>query len=93
MHRVRAPRCDVCPVAPNCLGRDAVVIAPVRRQAAFATSDRRVRGRIITSLRKGDMTVASLRRALADARVDRLVTTLVEEGLVERHGRRVGLPA
>ena len=88
----RAPRCDACPLAAHCLSRDAVVTAPVRRQAAFATSDRRVRGRIIDSLRKGDMTIASLRRALDDARVDRLVTTLAEEGLVERRGRRVGLP-
>ena len=90
----RAPRCDACPVAPRCLSRGTVGAAAAKpRQAAFATSDRRVRGRIIAALREGDMTVPSLRRTVGDARVDRLVMTLSEEGLVERRGRRVGLPA
>jgi len=90
----RAPRCDVCPVASRCLSRGTVGTAAAKpRQAAFATSDRRVRGRIIASLRAGDMTVTSLRRAVGDARVDRLLKKLAEEGLVERRGERVGLPA
>ena len=90
----RAPRCDVCPAASRCVSRGAVASPAVKpRQAAFATSDRRIRGRIITALREGDMTLSSLRRAVADARVDRLVMTLVEEGLVQRRGRLVGLPA
>jgi A/G-specific adenine glycosylase len=90
----RAPRCDACPVAARCLSRGTVGTPAAKpRQAAFATSDRRVRGRILASLRDGDMTVTTLRRAVGDARVERLVTTLAEEGLVERHGRRVGLPA
>jgi A/G-specific adenine glycosylase len=90
----RTPRCDVCPVASRCVSRgtDGAAVAKPR-QTAFATSDRRVRGRIIASLREGDMTVTSLRRVVGDARVDRLVMTLAEEGLVERRGSRVGLPA
>jgi A/G-specific adenine glycosylase len=90
----RAPRCEVCPLASRCLSRGrAAAVSPKPRQTAFAGSDRRVRGRIIASLRAGDMTVTSLRRALDDPRVERLVTVLAEEGLVERRGRRVGLPA
>ena len=90
----RAPRCGICPVALRCLSRGTVAASSPRpKQAAFATSDRRVRGRIIASLHDGDMTVAALRRALDDARVDRLVAALAAEGLVERRGRRFGLPA
>ena len=90
----RAPRCDACPLAARCRSRGVVAApSPRRRQTSFATSDRRVRGRIIASLRDGDMTVDALRRTLDDARVDRLVTTLVGEGLIERRGRRVALPA
>jgi A/G-specific adenine glycosylase len=89
----RAPRCDACPVASRCLSRGTLgAVGAKPRQAAFATSDRRVRGRIIASLREGDMTVTSLRGVVSDARVDRLVTTLVAEGLIERHGTKLTLP-
>ena len=97
----RAPRCGECPVRAGCLSRDAVDSARLRGHASataktqtpFATSDRRVRGRIIAQLREGDRSVAALRRELADARVERLVATLMREGLIERHGARLGLPA
>ena len=90
----RAPRCEACPVAVLCASRGvAGATTPNRRQSAFATSDRRVRGRIVTSLRDGKMTVAGLHRALDDPRVDRLVATLADEGLVQRRGRWVALPA
>ena len=90
----RAPRCEACPVAVLCASRGvAGATAPDRRQSAFATSDRRVRGRIVASLRDGKMTVAGLHRALDDPRVDRLVATLADEGLVQRRGRWVALPA
>ena len=93
----RAPHCGDCPLRAGCLGRDAVARAARRRTTAphdsFATSDRRVRGRIIALLREGDRSAASLRRTVADARVERLTSTLMREGLVERHGARLGLPA
>ena len=90
----RAPRCDACPLALRCAGRGVDGVAtPKRRQSSFASSDRRVRGRIIASLRDGEMTIAGLRRALDDPRVDRLVATLADEGLVEQRGRWVALPA
>ena len=89
----RAPRCDVCPVADLCRGRGRLYATPRKQQPAFATSDRRVRGRIVALLRESEMSVVALRRAVGDERVPRLVSALVSEGLVERRGRRVALPA
>jgi A/G-specific adenine glycosylase len=89
----RAPRCESCPVSALCLSRGSAVSAPKRRQTSFATSDRRVRGRIVELLRGRAMTVAALRGELEDDRVDRLVTALTDEGLIERRGSTVALPA
>jgi A/G-specific adenine glycosylase len=91
--RSRAPRCDACPLATTCRGRGITAEAPLRRQSPFATSDRRVRGRIVSVLRERETTtVAALRRELGDSRVGRLVSELAREGLVERRGGRVALP-
>jgi len=91
----RAPRCADCPLESLCRARASGVIptAP-RRQAAFATSDRRVRGRILAALRAASdgLTPAALRAHIDDERVSRLIATLEEEGLVERAGRRMVLP-
>jgi A/G-specific adenine glycosylase len=89
----RAPRCGACPLAPQCVGRERTV-APTRRpQPAFASSDRRIRGRIVALLREREMTVRALRSTIGDARVPRLVSALAEEGLVERRDVKVALPA
>jgi A/G-specific adenine glycosylase len=90
------PRCQACPLARACVFRASGMHAepPARRQGPFATSDRRVRGRIVgllTTSAEG-MTVAALRRAVGDSRVARLVSALADEGLVMRAGRRVLLP-
>jgi A/G-specific adenine glycosylase len=90
----RTPRCDSCPLADGCRSRGRVVRAAPRRQAAFATSDRRVRGRIVAVLGEHDtMSEAALQRAVGDARTHDLLAALVDEGLVERAGRAVRLPA
>lgn len=90
----RAPLCNSCPVADGCRSRGRVVRAAPRRQAAFATSDRRVRGRIVAVLREHEaMSEAALRRAVGDPRAGELLGALVDEGLVERAGRAVRLPA
>ena len=90
----RTPRCEICPVAAACRARGRVTPATPRRQTPFATSDRRVRGRIIALLRDRDsLTLVALRRGLADERVPRLVRALERDGLVRRRGRRVELPA
>jgi A/G-specific adenine glycosylase len=88
----RAPRCDACPMRGDCRSRGRVRPAPPRPQAAFATSDRRVRGRIVALLRERELSVRSLTAAICDERVPRLVEALVADGLVERAGRRVRLP-
>lgn len=91
----RAPRCVSCPLRPDCLAQGEGTVAPRRRQAPFATSDRRVRGLIVEVLRRvpAGLTLAQLRRRVEDARAARLVATLVAEGLVERGAGRVRLPA
>jgi A/G-specific adenine glycosylase len=90
----RAPRCEACPIATGCRSRGRVVQAAPRRQAAFATSDRRVRGRIISLLAEsGPMSIAKLDRAIDDRRARTMLDVLAGEGLVERVGQLVRLPS
>ena len=89
----RAPRCDACPVAALCRARGRVPAHRPRRQAPFASSDRRVRGRIVSLLRQRPRRVASLAREIGDRRVPRLVAALEADGLVERVRGVVRLPA
>ncbi len=90
----RAPRCSSCPVRSACIARGTARPGPARTQAAFASSDRRLRGRIVAALAaaKRGVRFAELRRSLRDPRVPRLVRVLAEEGLVERRGSLVRLP-
>jgi A/G-specific adenine glycosylase len=79
----RAPRCGACPVRGVCIAKGTDAAPAPRRQAAFATSDRRVRGaimRIVTERRR--VALAALRAEIADARVPRLVRDLEAEGLL-----------
>ena len=89
----RSPRCDACPLFDLCVakGRDA---APVRRrQPAFASSERRVRGLVLSLLRtRRSATVRTLERTIRDPRVPRLVAALAADGLVTTRGARVTLP-
>jgi A/G-specific adenine glycosylase len=89
----RTPRCHVCPIAEGCRSRGRVVRAAPRRQAAFATSDRRVRGRIVAVLRESDgLRLHDLTARLDDTRVPQLTRTLADEGLLEIKRGRVRLP-
>lgn len=89
----RDPRCQQCPVAEGCRSRGRVVRATTRRQAAFATSDRRVRGRIVAVLREHDtMTMSALARTVDDARAVTLARALAREGLIEIIAGRARLP-
>jgi A/G-specific adenine glycosylase len=90
----RTPRCDVCPIAALCRSRGRATPPAPRRQAAFATSDRRVRGRIIAALRDAPrgLEPSELRRAIGDRRVARLTMTLQREGLAIQRMGRVRLP-
>lgn len=65
-----------------------------RRQAPYASSDRRLRGRIVARLAAaaGPVSLVVLRRELRDGRLPRLVRALAAEGLVERRGALLRLP-
>jgi A/G-specific adenine glycosylase len=89
-----APRCDVCPIASVCRSRGRAVPPAPRRQAAFSTSDRRVRGRIIAALRDAPrgLKASELMRAIGDERVVRLTLALERDGLALQKEGRVLLP-
>ncbi|HEV8536050.1 MAG TPA: A/G-specific adenine glycosylase [Candidatus Limnocylindria bacterium] len=89
----RRPRCDDCPLRALCAYTGAQD-GPRRKQSAFATSDRRVRGAIVRALRdeRGGLTLARLTGIVGDARVPRLVDAIVREGLAEKTAERVRLP-
>ncbi len=89
----RTPRCAECPVFDACLAKGVDATPTVRREAAFATSDRRIRGAIMKLLvQRGRVPMRTLRHAIADPRVPRLVAQLACEGLVTARGDRVSLP-
>lgn len=90
----RTPRCGDCPIAEGCRSRGRIVRAAPRRQAAFATSDRRVRGRIVALLAdRGAMAMDELERAIEDRRARSIAGVLEREGLVELVGGRLTLPS
>jgi A/G-specific adenine glycosylase len=89
----RSPRCAVCPIAGVCRSRGRVVRAAPRRQAAYESSDRRVRGRVVALLaQNGGMTLRALAARIGDARVPRLARALADEGMLEIARGRAGLP-
>ncbi|MEP6693474.1 MAG: A/G-specific adenine glycosylase [Chloroflexota bacterium] len=80
----RVPLCEACPIAEGCRSRGRVVRAAPRRQPAFATSDRRVRGRIVALLARGDgLTLDAITSTVGDDRAERLTSALVAEGILE----------
>jgi A/G-specific adenine glycosylase len=89
----RTPRCDSCPIVEGCRSRGRIVRAAPRRQATFATSDRRVRGRIVALLREREaMSLRALGRMIDDPRTVPLARTLAKEDLIEIAGGLVRLP-
>ena len=89
----RAPRCASCPVRGVCLAQGVDAAPALRRQAAFATSDRRVRGAIMKILaREREIPLRRLRDAVADRRAVRLVQQLAAEGMLVVARDRVSLP-
>lgn len=87
----RAPRCEDCPVVHHCawqLAGRPEHDGPPRRGQAWHGTDRQVRGRIVQMLRESPDPVA--RDALArtwpddEAKVDRCLAGLIEDGLVEQ---------
>lgn len=101
----RTPVCPRCPLEACCLFRRAPAHAGTLAAAAaagasakrgiYATSDRRVRGRIVAVLATAPdgLTAAALTKLIGDTRTPLLIDALVADGLVERHARRLRLPA
>lgn len=96
------PKCEACPVASLCAARPRFaageVAEPVRAQAAFAGSDREVRGRIMQVLRDAStpLTEEALLRRVARGRAERtrargLLQALVADGLAWQRDGRCGL--
>ena len=91
----RAPACDACPVATVCRSRGHIVTTPRRPEVAFAKSTRRLRGialREIASARDG-VSRGRVVSLLDDARATDVLADLARDGLIERAGRRLRLPA
>ncbi len=97
--QARSPRCGQCPVVDLCAwvaaGRPAHD-GPPRRGQAWHGTDRQVRGAILQQLRDsaGPVSRTALAAAGPDAgQVERCLASLVEDGLLEPHGRgRFRLP-
>ena len=85
--RARAPRCDACPLEPRCSWDGDV---PVQRAPAvrFEDTDRWVRGRVVAALAAGEELPA-----IDAARLERALAALERDGLVQRDGAAVRLPA
>jgi A/G-specific adenine glycosylase len=99
----RAPRCDTCPLAPDCAWRgragvpDPAASAARRAQRSepFVGSDRYHRGRLVDALRRSDLPAEALPGAagLDDAaRVVTIVDSLLADGLAEWEDGALRLP-
>ncbi len=99
----RAPRCVACPVAATCAWQltghaepDPAGGSNRGGQGRFEGSDRWHRGRVVEALRRGPVPADALARTAGletePARLDRLVSNLVEDGLAEWHGPSLTLP-
>ena len=90
----RDPHCRECPLLSVCRAKGAGPAVVGRRQTAYRTSDRRVRGRIVAALRGrgASFSARDLTRRIADDRAPALAERLRAEGLLVRAGRRYRLP-
>ncbi|MEO8263696.1 MAG: A/G-specific adenine glycosylase [Pseudolysinimonas sp.] len=92
---VRAPRCDVCPLAERCAWRAAGYPAydgkTAPKQKRYEGSDRQVRGLILRELRASDTAVpaATVAATWPDAaQLERALTGLLRDGLVDGNATR-----
>lgn len=96
-----APRCDQCPVMTGCAWRGegedpAIGSAGVSTaQARFEGSDRQARGRLLAALTSAAVSLADaptvMQRSPTEA--NRLLATLIADGLCTRTGDTLHLPA
>jgi A/G-specific adenine glycosylase len=91
------PDCGLCPLRRQCAwrrggGEDPWRASPAARpQSAFSGSDRQGRGRLLESLRCGDVPAGEIARACGwpddVARAERVAAALVEEGFAGWRGK------
>ncbi len=90
----RSPRCDVCPIRPDCAWQAAGAppyTGPARRGQAWAGTDRQARGVLLQALRDSPAPVsaATLKAVWPDdAQRGRCLDGLVADGLIEPLARR-----
>jgi A/G-specific adenine glycosylase len=97
---VRAPLCDSCPVRTHCKykgeGNDpAQLSAGVSKpQPRFEGSDRQARGRALRAVGDGSLKISDVIEAMRvdKNRAEKLIGSLVDEGLLQRIGNTVTLP-
>jgi len=97
---VRAPLCGSCPVRKECkykgVGDDpAQSSAGVSKpQPRFEGSDRQARGRALRAVGDGTLRVEDVIAAMRvdEVRAEKLIASLVDEGLLHRAGSTVTLP-
>jgi A/G-specific adenine glycosylase len=87
--RARRPACPTCPVRSGCPSRDMAPHVPVPRQAAFAGSERLLRGRLLRELSGAGghaIPLARARRLAGGHDLDGVLERLERDGLVHRRG-------
>jgi A/G-specific adenine glycosylase len=97
---VRTPLCDSCPVRAQCkykgAGDDpAQLSAGVSKpQPRFEGSDRQARGRALRAVVAGSLSIADVIETMRidEDRAEKLVASLVREGLLQRTGNTITLP-
>ena len=97
---VRSPLCDSCPVRKECkyigVGDDpAQSSAGVSKpQPRFEGSDRQARGRALRAVSGGSLKISDVVEAMRvdENRAEKLIASLVDEGLLQRTGDTVTLP-
>src|SRR5690606_23958678 len=92
------PSCGACPISDRCAwiaaGRPACD-GPPRRGQTYAGTDRQVRGRLLSVVRKapGSVSRARLDAAWGEAvQRDRALQSLLDDGLLVRRDDRYALP-
>ena len=97
---VRSPLCDICPVRTHCkykgVGDDpAQLSAGVSKpQPRFEGSDRQARGRALRAVGDCSRQIADVIEAMRvdEGRAEKLIASLVDEGLLQRTGNTITLP-
>jgi len=97
---VRSPQCDSCPVRTQChykgVGDDPAQLSSgvSKPQPRFEGSDRQARGRALRAVGDGTQRITEVIAAMHvdEDRAEKLISSLVDEGLLQRTGNTVTLP-